>query len=1652
VFGILTLSFINYIDKTMGASDDESELALEETDSLSEDSEDEDIEFDSATEDDIDNPDEASDEDINDFDDLDEASDEEIDGLDDLDEASDDEIDDLDEASDNGIPGGIGSEYGDYTVTDILPAGDQIIDTSGLVYEVTGGEGIITVSGGSTVLILNGTDRSGLTSQLRVQGNANVTLYLVKGTVNSFSCTGTGTQPNDNQAGIQVDPDAVLSIKGHGTLNATGGTYSAGIGGFFTNGSFGSPGAAKSGTITIQSGTVTAIGGSYAAGIGGGNKGPGGTTKINGGKVKAIGGDNGGAGIGGGGLSGTVRAGSQGSTGGAIYITGGQVTAWAYDNSAGIGGGAWSDGGYIEISGGNIEAISSGGAGIGAGKNSKCGFIEISAGTVYAEGGLQAAGIGNDADMTGGRIIITGGIIHAKSNDASASGIGGGENGSATIEISGGSVLSIGPRTIDKAIKDMIRINCDPTSGFDDRNLYFSKIKLINENNSVLPGATITVSVSGRAPNVPYVYSATSNKDGMAYLWLPNGTHDILIYNPDNGSYFDDNITVNIPLDTVQYDPDDAITVLKMSTGLPQWSLNASPLNFKVYDETVKLTVNIESHESGVYLNSSVADVKWYRESIESTENTDESFDSGYAAAVSGNKGVGGSGSKLNLINGNNLSERQYAMDIDQNGRYWVQVHFICAADGKDVYLAEYIDIDNIYTPTDVYVRDWNVNDNIEIKPYTEITLPGDTLYGIPFDLDGSEILAAPSLGYDTVVYKHNAELPVNDWDMNVPEDTFEATAPDAKYSLIKLGQLVDVNEDNTPNSDETTKYYTVTYALIVNDILDLSTITNTNNTSYTVEGAMDPYVPEKSPITSPLGTLIFKPGANGKAFRIMQSLTPNNPTANKEPKYGSTYIKHIIVNDGADITLVLDSIHLIGNITLEDGAAVTIKLDGVSYIRSSILVPEGAALVIDSFNGSNTTDRLVMPLQLGIINNRNARIGGFGKYSLSDTGEFGEIITITNENSGTITINGGGIDIDANTHGAVIGGGGGYSIANNNSLYTVGGNGTVTINGGIISLTQRGCSYANDNKDNYGGACIGGGGAGAGGGHAENVKITGGTITLKQYTRGAGIGGGAFGGAGNIEITGGDIDYKAIREFTVGGGGEGAGIGTGSGNNDGAGSITISGGTINIDAYTTGIGRVHILAGSLPIPLDINISGGDINTKGNVGPGIGYYSDSRGSKITITGGNIIAEGKTFTAIGCSTNNNDVIFELGAAANVRAYAGGTTFPAINVISIVNSAYYVNASLTAAIAPTTAPSTLLVYENGKSDKLLKTLTLPANYRHFAYSTNLNASRTDNVLVQSGANIVGQIYRNSDSNTDIYSVNTLNGYSAHKGAYGALPVKYIANNSWWIVTEKYVDIDGNTIPNTTDNLFKVEKGKAYNSSIPSPEDLGLTELTARGYRLDSLTNTLITSSTVTIDPVNSNRIVYFVYQVPMATTLTISAEVWGEYSDKSKEFKFWVYFVDATDNELSSGATFSATRLSQGNATPEPVTLTIEQHDNTTAAPFMLKNGQSIVIQGVNLDYKVRIVEDAPASLYDVIFRDSNESDDEDGCDTGLDTEYMRQIVSSHSFHFRNERVVNVPVGINSGNMEAILLMAKLVFMATICVAILTLYIRRRQVNN
>jgi hypothetical protein len=173
-----------------------------------------------------------------------------------------------------------------------------------------------------------------------------------------------------------------------GYVKAKGGSGAAGIGGgsyyyYDTPVYIGVDG----GQLILYDGTVIAQGGNDAAGVGGGEYGNGGTVTVYGGSLTATGKEDG-AGIGGGSFKNDSKTSKL--TGGKLTVYGGMVTATGGDYAAGIGGGYDGGGAEVNISGGTVTATGGeNGAGIGGGYWSRGGIVTITGGTVIAKAGTQ---------------------------------------------------------------------------------------------------------------------------------------------------------------------------------------------------------------------------------------------------------------------------------------------------------------------------------------------------------------------------------------------------------------------------------------------------------------------------------------------------------------------------------------------------------------------------------------------------------------------------------------------------------------------------------------------------------------------------------------------------------------------------------------------------------------------------------------------------------------------------------------------------------------------------------------------------------------------------------------------------------------------------------------------------------------------------------------------------------------------------------------------------------------------------------------------------------------------------------------------------------------------------------------------------------------
>lgn len=263
----------------------------------------------------------------------------------------------------------------------------------------------------------------------------NVTLDNV--TINVDEGYEHGYDPNAYKTAVSVTGSGNTNIELNGNNTLTSGYGHAGLEHNKTD---------DSGTLTIQdeknddgsakgsasdtTGSLTATGGYHSAGIGGSDKQDGQVT-ITGGEIIANGGSQG-AGIGGG-------AGNQNAVGGDgdVTISGGTITATGGSLGAGIGGGAYGNG-TVTVTDGDITAKATGnyGAGIGGGYGAipedtligGNGTVTISGGTITeASGGYMAAGIGSGYQGLGTVTIEGDAVIKNAQGGEAGAGIGSGQ-------------------------------------------------------------------------------------------------------------------------------------------------------------------------------------------------------------------------------------------------------------------------------------------------------------------------------------------------------------------------------------------------------------------------------------------------------------------------------------------------------------------------------------------------------------------------------------------------------------------------------------------------------------------------------------------------------------------------------------------------------------------------------------------------------------------------------------------------------------------------------------------------------------------------------------------------------------------------------------------------------------------------------------------------------------------------------------------------------------------------------------------------------------------------------------------------------------------------------------------------------------------------
>jgi uncharacterized repeat protein (TIGR02543 family) len=1126
---------------------------------------------------------------------------------------------------------------------------------SGVVADITLENVNIDVSGITNACAF---DMSGATVTLRLFGEN--TLKSGHTTSASASCAGLQAPEGSTLTITSIDGDG----SANGTLNVTGGTYGAAIGGCQGR---------SGGAIAILGGTVNATAG-YAAGIGGGHGGSGGHITISGGDVNATSVGTRGAGIGGGG-GGLFDSGS-----GIITISGGIVNATGGLMAAGIGGG---------------DRLHISDIGIGGGDKGNDGSISISGGTVIAGGrGIGIGGGKTPTTITGTPVIFATAINGISSNP----GNGIATEGDVNIDPSTKTITLNTDFTVPAGITLTVpdgwtldhRIYSLTTDGSTNGNIISER----NNKSFNINAGSVTITADG-------IYTITGNGTATANTIKvnPGVLARITLENVNIGSggcAFDmSGATVVLRLsgtNTLQsgdrcaglFVPADAkLTITSISgDGSTDGTLNATGSGFG------------GAGIGGGSLNGSGA--------ITISGGTVNATSGGGAAGIGGGllKGSGAitiSGGIVNATGGLNGA----------------------GIGGGNIGDCEIINISGGTVTATGGERSPGIGGGagcngcggsgggiIAISGGTVIATGGDKGIGNgSISITGNPIIFATAIngtpsnprngiatGSDVNINPSNKTITLNR-DFTIPQNALLALP--ARWTLNYQGHLLTNNGTMIPARQICTVSFDVNgHGAAIDPVThvvegsQLATVKPANPAAegyifggwYKEVGCTNPWNFSSDKITG--NTTLYAKWIVIPADLTAYNINAGNVTITTNGYYriygtGARTRNTITVNPGVVAAIRLENVNIDVNFFERcafdmSGATVVLCLSGVNTLQSDenyagLQAPAGATLIITSISGDGSAN--------GTLNatggNRGAGIGG--GYNGS-----GGAITIS---GGTVNATGGSKNIISTMGGAGIGKGGadsynkgrsgGTIIISGGRVTATGGTGGAGIGGNIVAIYGGTVTATSSGGDNAG---IGSGATSSGNnGSSGTVTITGGTVYATGSSGGAGIGGSYRNSGGIITITGGTV--TAIGGYlgaSIGGGNGGnggtitiiggtvhatggfGGAGIGGGNNGGGGSITISGGTViaGSDAYGAGIGGGYNGSSG-----DITISGGTVIADGMViaydaygaSIGGGYKGGVTGS-ISIGAGTIIATGSGIgiVAAGESTpttiTGNPVIF------------------------------------------------------------------------------------------------------------------------------------------------------------------------------------------------------------------------------------------------------------------------------------------------------------------------------------------------------------------------------------------------------------------------
>ena len=199
--------------------------------------------------------------------------------------------------------------------------------------------------------------------------------------------------------------------------------------------------------------------------------------------------------------------------------------------------------------------------------------------------------------------------------------------------------------------------------------------------------------------------------------------------------------------------PGSAAGIVKISPNpLAGLTLSASPNNAKIYQPGVcQITASAANYQSiGGDAVGSIDSMDYFRVPVSDTADYSAAASFTQALASAATKDTGGLAGP-----GASTASYSYTINADKNAKYWIRVAFT-DDDGNPVTQILSILIDNVYTPVQVYYKGVQSGSGAVLYDATLAknanALAADpSIYGIPYDLNGTAVLTAPSQGYDQI-------------------------------------------------------------------------------------------------------------------------------------------------------------------------------------------------------------------------------------------------------------------------------------------------------------------------------------------------------------------------------------------------------------------------------------------------------------------------------------------------------------------------------------------------------------------------------------------------------------------------------------------------------------------------------------------------------------------------------------------------------------------------------------------------------------------------------------------------------------------------------------------------------------------------------------